>query len=88
MIVKTKDKIELASENFKRVHQSNFIKFAKLDDWLLKESNIIINDLLNLNPQSLVIIMNILIGINTWPKYTILFDNSALLTFWESDIKR
>lgn len=38
MNTKTQNKIDIACDNFKEVNQSNKIKFSKLDDWLLKES--------------------------------------------------
>lgn len=38
MKTEIKDKIDDACKNFKEVNESNKIKFSKLDDWLLKES--------------------------------------------------
>lgn len=38
MNTETQSKIDIACNNFKEVKNSNKIKFSKLDDWLLKES--------------------------------------------------
>lgn len=38
---KTKNKIDIACDNFKEVNNSTNLKFAKLDDWLLNESEFI-----------------------------------------------
>ena len=38
------NKIDIACNNFKQVHQSNKIKFKTLDDWLNKESNIFLKE--------------------------------------------
>ncbi len=44
MTTLTKDKIDDACTNFKKVHKSGKQKFKKLDDWLEKESNIFYNE--------------------------------------------
>ena len=45
MATLTKDKIDTACTNFKKVHKSGKQKFKKLDDWLEKESNIFCNEI-------------------------------------------
>ena len=40
MNTEIKDKIDVACENFKKVHNSNIDKFVNLDSWLEKESTI------------------------------------------------
>ncbi len=44
MILTTKDKLKLASTKYECVINSNNIKFNKLDDWLLKESDIFLKE--------------------------------------------
>ena len=41
------NKIDIACNNFKKVHISGDPKFNKLDEWLEKESNIFQNELIH-----------------------------------------
>lgn len=45
--IKTKDKIDIAANTFKKVIKSGVSKFNKLDDWLEKESCIFGNEVKN-----------------------------------------
>lgn len=44
MNIITLNKIDKACETFKLVKNSNITKFNKLDDWLIKESNIFLDE--------------------------------------------
>jgi mRNA-degrading endonuclease toxin of MazEF toxin-antitoxin module len=43
----TINKIDCACKKYKKIHQSGYIKFDKLDDWLDKESTIFENEITN-----------------------------------------
>ncbi len=47
------NKIDIACNIFKKVNESGHSKFAKLDDWLEKESVIYNNEIQNLQPKYL-----------------------------------
>lgn len=51
MDTKTKDKIDIACQTFKKIHKSKIDKFNKLDSWLEKESNIFYNETTIRNQQ-------------------------------------